>query len=65
MTTNNKDNAPDYSRDKAIHIAVIVICSLLVIVTLAHPGLRAMALHGVAVWAHHMHTAWVWLVNLI
>ena len=65
MTTNDKDNAPDYTRDKVIHITVIVVCSLLIVGAFIHPTVRASFFWGWHVIAYNVYIIWEGIVDAL
>ena len=65
MTKNEPDSRPDYTRDKAIHIAVIVICSLLIVGAIVHPTIRASIFWGLHVIAFNFYIMWTGLIDAL
>lgn len=63
MTTN--EEKPNYTRDKIVHVAVIVICALLIVGTFIHPATRALFFWGLHVIAYNVYTIWEGLVDAL
>lgn len=56
---------PNYTRDKAIHIAVIVVCALLIALAFISPQMRASFFWGLDVIAFNARVWWEGLIALL